>query len=332
MKIEDLLNLTEGTLTNTPQIQAIESATAFPSKIGQGDLLFASTIEDIATAVENGAYAIIYDMEEVEILDPEIAWIKVRSVKESAFRLLRYVLLNREADFHLLDKHEMTLLKMILTHKSNITFLPDAWNKAFEQILNGDGYLFVGTDKELMHLIKPESVKLTKEAEGYPVSDTLFKSTFRIGKYIYQDIKLIPFHLEYLLRVVYFCNMYELPYTIDRVRYTKHFMPLYIDNNLHTVAQGAGDKVLIFTDDLANVVKARDYVRYQTTWVKSIVLTPPKTKVGNVERPYWFSSVAEAREILTSVHYNYAFVYSLDKELFRSFEKDPENVGLFHKH
>ena len=328
MKIEDILNLTEGTLSNTPQIQAIESATTFPSKVGQGDLFFAASAEDIPAAVDNGAYAIIYEGD-TEILDPEIAWIKVDSVKASAFRLLRYVLLSKEADFYLLDKHEMSLLRMILTHKGNVTFLPNAWNKAFEQILNGEGHLFVSTDEELMRLIKPESTKLTKQAEGYPVSDTLFKSTFRIGKYIYQDIKLVPFHLDYLLRVVYLCDQYELPYSIDRIQYTRHFMPLYIDNNLHTVTQGSSDKVLIFTDDLSNVVRAREYVRYQTTWVKSIVLTPPKTKVENVERPHWFTTVEEAREILTSVHYNYAFVYSLDKEVFKSFEESREDQGLF---
>lgn len=329
MKIEDILNLTEGELTSTPQIHTIESATAFPSKVGQGDLLFASSTEDIETAVANGAYAIVYDGPQTAISDTEIAWIKVSSVKESAFRLLRYVLLSKEADFHLLDKHEMSLLKMILTHKSNITFLPNAWNKAFEQILNGDGHLFVSTDEELMRLIKPESAKLTKQADGYSVDDTLFKCTFRIGKYIYQDIKLIPFHLDFLLRVVYFCDKYELPYSIDKIQYTRHFMPVYIDNNLYMVSQGSSDKVLIFTDDLSNVVKARDYVRYQTTWVKSIVLTPPKTKVENVDRPHWFTTVEEAREILTAVHYNYAFVYSLDREVFKSFESGKDEQGLF---
>ena len=328
MKIEDILNLTEGTLRNTPEVHAIESATAFPSKVGQGDLFFAAHNEDIPAAVANGAYAIVYEGE-VEIIDHEIAWIQVSSIKESAFRLLRYVLLSKEANFYLLDKHEMSLFKMILTHKGNVTFLSDTWNKTFEQILNGEGHLFVSTDTELMRLIKPESIKLTKEAEGYAVSDTLFKSTFRIGKYIYQDIKLVPFHLEYLLRVIYLCDLYDLPYAIDRIQYTRHFMPLYIDNNLHTVTQGASDKVLIFTDDLSNVVKARDYVRYQTTWVKSVVLTPPKTKVDNVERPYWFETVEEAREILTAVHYNYAFIYSLDKAVFKSFEAQKEDQGLF---
>jgi len=328
MKIEDILNLTEGTLTSKPEIHAIESASVFPSKIGEGDLFFAAEAEDIPQAVENGAYAIVYEGE-TEILDPEIAWIHVDSVKASAFRLLRFVLLSKEADFYLLEKHEMSLLRMILTQKSNITFLSDAWHKAFEQILNGDGYLFVGTDAELMRLIKPESLHLKVQAEGYAVSDTLFKSTFRIGKYVYQDIKLIPFHLEYLLRVVHLCDLHDLPHEIDRIRYTKHFLPRYIDNNLHTVAQGASDKVLIFTDDLNDIVKAREYVRYQTTWVKSIVLTPPKTKVAHVDRPYWFSSVEEAREILTATHYNYAFIYSLDKAVFKSFEERDVKEALF---
>lgn len=329
MKIEDILNLTEGSLETTPDVNAIEGATTYPSKVDQGDLFFSSDPREISTAIANGAFAIVYDDANLEITDQEIAWIKVNSIKESAFRLLRYILISKEADFHLLDPHEMSFLKMILLHKTNITFLRDDWNKAFEQILNGDGNLFVSTDEEIMKLIKPDPNRLKKEVDGYPVSDTLFRSTFRIGKYVYQEIKIIPFHLDYLFRVVDFCEHYELPYSIERLRYTRHFMPIFIDNNLRTAPQSKSDKVLIFTDDVQNIVRARDYVRYQSTWVKSIVLTPPKTKVENVDRPYWFTSVPEAREILKSVHYNYAFVYSLDKEVFKSFEFHDEGQTLF---
>lgn len=329
MKIEDILNLTEGTLQTSPEINAIESATTFPSKVEHGDLLFSSSATDIATAISNGAYAIVYDDDSVEITDTEIAWIKVTSLKESAFRLLRYVLLSKEADFHLLDKHEMSFLKIILTHKNNITFLYSEWNKAFEQILNGAGNLFVSEDEELMRLVKPELGKLTKEANGYVVGGTLFRTTFRIGEYVYQETKLIPFHMDYLLRVVAFSDLYELPYSIDKLQYTKHFMPVFINNNLETASQRDSDKVLIFTDDVQNIVKARDYVRYQSTWVKSIVLTPPKTKVDNVDRPYWFTNTPEAREILKSIHYNYAFVYSLDREVFKSFDDTQRESTLF---
>jgi len=329
MKIEDILNLTEGTLQTSPEINAIESATTFPSKVEHGDLLFSNSASDIATAISNGAYAIVYDDDSLEITDTELAWIKVISLKESAFRLLRYVLLSKEADFHLLDKHEMSFLKIILTHKNNITFLHSEWNKAFEQILNGTGNLFVSEDEELVRLVKPELGKLTKEANGYVIGGTLFRTTFRIGEYVYQETKLIPFHMDYLLRVVAFSDFYELPYSIDKLQYTKHFMPVFIDNNLETASQRDSDKVLIFTDDIQNIVKARDYVRYQSTWVKSIVLTPPKTKVDNVDRPYWFTNTPEAREILKSIHYNYAFVYSLDREVFKSFDDTQRENTLF---
>ena len=77
MKIEDILNLTEGVLTNTPKVQAIESATVYPSKVDHGDLFFSSSQEDIDKAVENGAYAIVYDIDTLVKTDDEIAWIKV---------------------------------------------------------------------------------------------------------------------------------------------------------------------------------------------------------------------------------------------------------------
>ncbi len=328
MKIDDILNLTDGKLQNTPHIKAIESATTFPSKVTLGDLFFAHDNADIASAIDNGAYGIIYEGD-VKITDDEIAWIKVDSVRISAFKLLRYVLLSKEADFYLLNPHEMSFFRQITTQKSGITFLSNEWHKAFEQILNSDSYLFVSTDKELLSLIKTPTPILEETAEGYAISDTLFRSTFRVGKYVYQDLKMAPFHLDHLLKVVHLCQKHEIPYSIERIGYTKHFMPLYIDNNLHTVSQGASDKVLIFTDNIEDIVKAREYIRYQTTWVKSIVLTPPKTKVENVDRPYWFESVEQAREILTATHYNYAFVYSLDKDLFKSFEIDKEEYGLF---
>jgi len=44
MKIEDILNLTEGTLSNTPKVQAIEAATVYYSKVEHGDLLLNSSV------------------------------------------------------------------------------------------------------------------------------------------------------------------------------------------------------------------------------------------------------------------------------------------------
>jgi len=322
MKIEDILNLTEGILTNTPKIQAIESATVYYSKVEHGDLFFSSNQEEIDQAIENGAYAIVYDDENIVRKDDEIAWIKVSDIQLAAFKLIRYVVIRKEAQFFLLSDHELTFLKMILLHKSNISFISKDWRKAFEQILNSECSLFVGTNKELMELIKPDIPKLKKEVDGYAVSDTLFRTTFKVGGYVYQEKELIPFHLEYLLRVIDFCETHELPYSVERLKYTKHFTPVFIDGNLKSTKASKSDKVAIFTDNLSDITKAREYVMRSNMWVKSIVMTPPKTKVPGIDHPHWFETKEELQEMLKNMHYNYAFIYNADKSILNTIQEE----------
>ncbi len=322
MTIEALLNLTDGILKNTPSIQAIEGATVFPSKVEHGDLFISSNKDEIDTALENGAYCIIYDDETIAISDSDTAWIKVHSIEEAAFKLLRYVILEKEASFFYLNEHENSFLKMILLQKSNIIFIANEWRKAFEQILNSSQKLFVGTNKELMHRIKPDVKILNTDVEGYMVDDTLFKSTFKVNNYVYQDKELAPFHLNYLLSVIDFCKDNDLPYSVDRVKYTKHFVPVFIDGALNTTHSSKSDKVVIFADNLQDINRAREYIKFNGTWVKSIVLTPPKTKVDNIARPHWFETEEEVREILKSVHFNYAFIYSLDKSVLNQIKQE----------
>ncbi len=322
MKIEDILNLTEGVLTNAPKVQAIQAATVYPSKVDHGDLFFSSSQEEIDKAIQNGAYAIVYDDENIVKNDDEIAWIKVSNIQLAAFKLIRYVVIKKEAIFYLFSEHELTFLKMILIHKTNISFIANDWRKAFEQILNSDDSLFVGTDKELMQLIKPDVQKLNREVEGYPVSDTLFRTTFKVGSFVYQEKELIPFHLEYLLRAVDFCDKQELPYSIDKIKYTKHFLPVFIDLKLKSTRPSNSDRVAIFTDNLSDITRAREYVMQSNMWVKSIVLTPPKTKVPHIDHPHWFNNEEEVREILKSIHFNYAFIYNADKSILNTIKEE----------
>ncbi len=322
MKIEDILNLTEGVLSNTPKVQAIEAATVYHSKVDHGDLFFSSNQEEIDKAIENGAYAIVYDDDNIIRKDAEIAWIKVSDIQLAAFKLIRYVIIKKEAQFFLLSEHELTFLKMILLHKNNISFVSNDWRKAFEQILNSEGSLFVGTDKELMKLIKPDVAKLEREVEGYPVSDTLFRSTFKVGGFVYQEKELIPFHLEYLLRAIDFCDKEGLPYSVDRIKYTKHFLPVFIDLKLKSTRPSNSDRVAIFTDSLSDITKAREYVMRSNMWVKSIVLTPPKTKVPGIDHPHWFNNEEEVRELLKSIHFNYAFIYNADKSILNTIKEE----------
>ena len=315
MKIEDLLNLTSGNLITQPTVTGINSVSVYPSKIEEGDLFISNDPEEIASALKKGAYAIIFSDPAVKITDDEVAWIQVKEIQKAAFKLIRYVLISREASFYLLNDHELSFLKMVVTQKSNMEILPDDWRKMFEKILNSSLKMFIGTNEALMKMIKPDVAILNKDASCEIITDTLFRTTFKINGYIYQEKEITPFHVDYLQRVVEFCDLHHFPYDLDRVKYTKHFVPVFIDGFLNVMKPSKSDKVAIFTDNLKDIYKAREYVRYNGTWVKTIVLTPPKTKVDGVDRPNWYESVDEARDILKNAYFNYAFVYALDKSM-----------------
>ncbi len=326
MKIEDLLNLTAGEVVSNPTVTAINSVSVYPSKIDQGDLFISNNPDDIEIALKKGAYGIIFSDSSIEITDSEVAWIKVKDIEKASFKLIRYVLISREASFYLFTEHELSFLKMIVTKKSNLEILPNDWRKMFEKILNSDSKMFIGTNIELMKMIKPDVSILNKEASCEIITDTLFRTTFKINGYIYQEKEITPFHVDILKRVVEFCDKYDFPYNLDRVRYTKHFVPVFIDGFLNISVPSKSDKVAIFTDNLDDIYKAREYVRYNGAWVKTIVLTPPKTKVDGVDRPNWYNDIDEARDILKNAYFNYAFVYELDKTML---PKIKEEYSLF---
>jgi ferrochelatase len=315
LKIEDILNITQGELINSPTIQAIQSATAFPSKVEMGDLFFATKPEDIELAIKNGAYGVIFEGEAPKEKDSEIAWIRVESIKDASFRLLRYVQLKKRAKFFLLKPHQLSFLKMILKYKSDIEILSGEWVRDFENILNGDGEIFVGSSEELIKAVEPNFKEIEKIKDGQIINDTLFKTTFKVDNFIYKERELSPIHFDYLLEAVALLEELEIEYRVDRVRYTKHFIPTFIDKNLNRLPNGKSERVVIFCDNLEDIVKAREYIKRENRWLKSIVLTPPKVKVENLKRAEWFESEDEAKEILKSRDFNYAFVYGLKREI-----------------
>ena len=327
MTIENLINIVGGKLTNEPKIKKVESATIYPSKVDSGDLFFACDNEDIEKAVENGAYAIVYSGD-IEIKDPEIAYIKVDSVKSASINFLRYVTLQKGCKIYLFEDVEISFLKQIAYRRSSVyTILTHDWQKSFEAILNSDYEIYITDSKELAESISPNYQTQDELAYGYVVSDSLLKTTFKIDKYIYQNALMPPFFIDNIRRVVKFCQDHDIDYDINRLKYTKEFKPYYIENDLSPANIGTTEKVLIFVNSLKVIEKAIQYLRYDGKWIKSIVLTPPKTKMETVSRPNWYETVEEAKEILKNEFFHYAFCYKLKPE--EILNRENSDIGLF---
>ena len=328
MTIENIINIIGGQIVNNPKVQKVESATIYPSKVELGDLFFATNHDDIPKVIQKGAYAIVFEGDIPKISDEEIVYIQVDSIKEATLKFLRYVTIQKESKIYLFKDIEISLLKQITFRKSKVyTILSDDWKKNFETILNSDYEIFITNNKDIAKTISPNYHIVEDLAQGYIISDSLLKTTFKLEKYVYQDLEIPPFFIENLRKVVAFCKEYNIAYDINRIKYTKEFKPYFVDKNLNILPRGSSDRVLIFTYLLSVVNDSIEYLKKEGRWIKRLTLTPPKVKLESNDKPRWYSNIQEAKEILKNEHFHYAFCYNLKPE--EILNKDSSNINLF---
>ena len=316
MTIEKLLLITNGECINNTSKDEVNSATIYPKKVSKNDLFIGSNEDDIKLAIKQGASAILFDTQIKPDKNIDATFIKVENIQESALKLLSYIVQSDEdLHFYLLNPITISFFKMIQLNKNDIEYVPDDWKKAFELILNSPKALFLSDNEELMLKIKPKIKKFDESAFGYNIEDTLFRSTFRVDKFVYQHKKMPPFHLSHLLKAVALCQKHKFPYSIDRVNYTKHFVPVFIDGETSIQKKEINDHVVIVTDNVKDITEGREYAKMaKIVMSKSIVFTPPKIKIEAYTKPTIFRTPVELVTAVKTTSFNYGFVYSQNRE------------------
>ena len=314
MTIEKLLQITGGVCINTTSKEELNSATVQLKKVSEDDLFIAQNKDEIELAIKQGASAILFEGE--LSIDADVALIKVDSIQLSAMKIISYIVKDdKDLHFYLLEPHVISYLKMLKLKQNDIEYLPDSWQKSFELILNSDRGIFVCDDKTLMKQIKPKIKIFDEMVYGYNIEDTLFRSTFRVDKFVYQHKKMAPFHLDYLLKAVAIFKKHKLPYSIDRIDYTKHFIPIFIDGETHIQKAEKNDHVVIVTDNVEDISEGREYAKnIKIIMSKSIVFTPPKIKIDSYTNPTIFRNPTQLTTVVKTTSFNYGFVYSKDRE------------------
>ncbi|NQY54367.1 MAG: peptidoglycan synthetase, partial [Campylobacteraceae bacterium] len=154
MKISSLIDIIEGELINSPSISFIYNIKTNAKKVNEGDLYIAKNPNDLALAIKNGAFAIIYDFY-TPILDKEIAWIQVKSYKDALIKIFRFKLstLDLEAyscntiTYDLLNIYKNKSFKFISSNLENCI-------KIIENIKDKD--ILFSCDENLLNKIYPK--------------------------------------------------------------------------------------------------------------------------------------------------------------------------------
>ena len=160
MQISLLVDIVKGELVIAPLISFITQIETNPSKVKDGVLFVAKNTKDIPLAIQNGAFAILFDKDTV-IIDNEIAWIKVDSTKEALLRLIRFYLSSKNLQGYFCNSVSFDMLKLYAYLNKNLLFLTNDIFDDFKLLLNiENNSIIFSTDIKYINTLMPFSKEL----------------------------------------------------------------------------------------------------------------------------------------------------------------------------
>lgn len=249
MKITVLCDIVEGKLLNSPSISFITQIHTNVKKVNDGDAFFAKNQDQIQKAVLRGAFAIISGFEP-EIIDKEIAWIKVDNLKKAITNTLRYNLLKYTVEFIYIPKAAYHLLKTLKTRDmENIHLLSDDIYDDFETINGIENSIMVfSTQKNLLEKISPNVIEF--QTKKYDIKNlnnsSLFETSFSYNGKYFDKIKIPYLYLNDLLSLM---ELFEYNLDLKRLNSFDLFTPIFINKSCQIVSFGQTNRFILANCD-----------------------------------------------------------------------------------
>lgn len=245
MQISSLTDIVEGVLINTPSISFITQTHLNPHKVNEGDAFFTHNPEQIEIALAKGAFAIIYDFE-TDILDAEIAWIRVPNFLKAVTNILRYTLLEHESQFIQTDSIVFRLLRTLKNKElSHFVFLQKDLYKNFEMLNTTEhNTVVIGTNSDFLEALSGNVTLL--ENKHFEIQNltihSLFETSFSYKGRFFDKLKLPALYLHSLLSILEF---FEYNFDLKKLQNTPLLKPIFVNKSKQIVPYGQTNRFII---------------------------------------------------------------------------------------
>jgi len=233
MRIEDIVNITDGELINEGYIKDILAFSDEVKRVQREHLFISNNITDIKEAIKKGAYAILFS-KDLKIIDDEIAWIKVEDINEAFLKLLKYKLLDKTLYY----TDEITLQIISSINRDKRLAIIDKVN--FEY-LNND-YIYM-TSQEKVKNIALQKKEIKKEISITPLHTTPFITEINFNNQKYSLVFPV-LYLENLEIALSFFEKLNLAYYLKDIKIDR-FIPQFINSRYEKVPFGRTERVVI---------------------------------------------------------------------------------------
>ena len=332
MKISSIVDIVDGKLLSSPSISFINSIKSDARKVRISDLFIARNIEDLKLAISNGAYATIFE-ENFEVIDNEVAFIKVENLELAIIKLIRYKLSNLTLKAFFCKSETFDMLKLYKNNPIKPFFLvPKNIEKIFEfidDIKNDD--ILISKNIEILNNIYPKNEKFEKNIDKKSIKNltkhSLFELSFSYENNYFSRIRLSSLYLDVFLNIYNFLNK-DIDTT--KLKLYSNLKPIFIDKNFQPIEFGKSSGFIICQSNKDLIQTEIAYIKKEFNYAKTIFITKYYIDFISKDEQSIIQNISDIKDILKTSTFNCVYLIGFNsKEIYEYLQKSQNGATLF---
>ena len=332
MKISSIVDIVDGELLNSPSISFINNISSDANKVKTSDMFIAKNIEDLKIALQNGAYAVIFE-KDFEVIDNEIAFIKVKNLELALLKIARYKLSTLKIKSYFCTDETFDMLKLYQNnHTKPIFLISKNIEKAFKFIDDiKDGDILISKNKKLLESIYPDSKEFEKKLDENSIKNLIKHSLFELS-FSYKDIYFSKLRLSkiYLNSFLNIYDFFKGNIDISKLKLYSNFKAIFIDKDFQPIESGKSDSFIICQTNKNLIPIEIAYLKNEFRYAKTIFVSKYKISFLDEKEQIIINNIEDLKNILKNLKFNCVYLIGFtNQESFEFLQNSQKLQALF---
>lgn len=332
MKISSIVDIVDGELLNSPSISFINNISSDANKVKTSDMFIAKNIEDLKIALQNGAYAVIFE-KYFEVIDNEIAFIKVKNLELALLKIVRYKLSTLKIKSYFCTDETFDMLKLYQNnHTKPIFLISKNIEKAFKFIDDiKDGDILISKNKKLLESIYPDSKEFEKKLDENSIKNLIKHSLFELS-FSYKDIYFSKLRLSkiYLNSFLNIYDFFKGNIDISKLKLYSNFKAIFIDKDFQPIESGKSDSFIICQTNKNLIPIEIAYLKNEFRYAKTIFVSKYKISFLDEKEQIIINNIEDLKNILKNLKFNCVYLIGFtNQESFEFLQNSQKLQALF---
>lgn len=332
MKISSIVDIVDGELLNSPSISFINNISSDANKVKTSDMFIAKNIEDLKIALQNGAYAVIFE-KDFEVIDNEIAFIKVKNLELALLKIVRYKLSTLKMKSYFCTDETFDMLKLYQNnHTKPIFLISKNIEKAFKFIDDiKDGDILISKNKKLLESIYPDSKEFEKKLDENSIKNLIKHSLFELS-FSYKDIYFSKLRLSkiYLNSFLNIYDFFKGNIDISKLKLYSNFKAIFIDKDFQPIESGKSDSFIICQTNKNLIPIEITYLKNEFRYAKTIFVSKYKISFLDEKEQIIINNIEDLKNILKNLKFNCVYLIGFtNQESFEFLQNSQKLQALF---